>query len=302
MPILVVGSVALDTIETPACCRKDVLGGSATYFSLAASFFHPVRIVAVVGKDMPRQKIACLRKENIDLQGLEVKPGKTFRWRGRYEPDFNIRQTLSLELNVFKNFSPRLFYPYTESPYVFLANIDPDLQKAVLRQVKAQRLVGSDTIDHWIRNRADALLDLLKEIDVFFLNDAEARLISQYASLHLAAKWLERKGPKTVVIKKGEHGVLMLNRGKFFSCPGYPLEKIVDPTGAGDAFAGGFMGYLVSCGGLDDMDIRQAIVYGSVLGSFAVESFGPACLVTLNLRQIKERARAFKKLTHFELP
>ena len=301
MAILVVGSVALDTIETPFQVKKDILGGSATYFSLAASFLHPVRVVAVVGQDMPKDKMDCLRRKNIDLDGLETKEGKTFRWRGKYFCDFNTRKTLNLELNVFQDFRPRIPFSYTDSEYVFLANIDPQLQKSVLRQMKSRCLAASDTIDHWINHKRQALLSLLKGIGIFIINDSEARLLSQRSNLPLAAKWLRQKGPEVVVIKKGEHGVLMLAKTKFFSCPAYPLEEVVDPTGAGDAFAGGFMGYLACRRRLDDKTLRQAIVYGSVLGSFAVEAFGPARLIKLTFRQIKKRVNAFRRLTHFEL-
>lgn len=300
MPILVFGSVALDTIETPFLRKKDVLGGSATYFSLAASFFHPVRIVAVVGEDMPKHKLHCLAKKNIDLAGLETKRGKTFRWQARYSFDLNVRKTIKLELNVFRDFLPQLPPLYRTSEYVFLANIDPGLQKNVLKQIESVRLVAADTIDHWIKHKPDALLELLKGIDIFFLNDTEARLFSQSANLQRAAKWLRKKGPAVVVIKKGEHGVLMLAKNRFFSCPGYPLEEVVDPTGAGDAFAGGFMGYLASQGRFDDLALRQAIVYGSTLGSFVVEGIGPVELLDLSSQKIKERASAFKRLTHFE--
>jgi sugar/nucleoside kinase (ribokinase family) len=300
MAILVVGSVALDTIQTPACIRKNVLGGSATYFSLAAHFFHPVRIVAVVGSDMPKNRFASLKTKNIDLNGLEVKDGKTFRWHGKYESDMNVRNTLNLELNVFKDFIPRIPSSYADSKYVFLANIDPCLQGNVLKRFKSLNITALDTIDHWIKNEPDALLGLLKKTDIFFVNDYEARLFSQCSNLNLAAKWIKARGPLAVVIKKGEHGVLMFYKEKFFICPGYPIDKIVDPTGAGDAFAGGFMGYLASCGRFDDMALRQAIIYGSSLGSFTVEAFGIEKLVKLNKADILKRVREFKKITHFE--
>jgi sugar/nucleoside kinase (ribokinase family) len=299
MAILVVGSVALDTIQTSRQTRKDVLGGSATYFSLAAGLFHPVRIVAVIGQDMPEYKIVCLKKKNIDLKGLEVKSGKTFRWWGRYETDLNMRRTLRLSLNVFQDFQPRIPLSYMDSEYLFLANIGPQLQKNVLKQMRSRCLVAADTIDHWIKENPDTLLRLLKKCDVFFVNDTEARLLSQYSNLYLAARWLREKGPSVIVIKKGEHGVLMLEGTEFFSAPAYPLEEVVDPTGAGDAFAGGFLGYLAYSRKFDVASLRRAAIYGSALGSFAVEAFGPARLTALNRRRVEERVKRFRRLIHF---
>lgn len=300
MSILVVGSVALDTIQTPSRIKSDILGGSATYFSLAARFFNPVRIVAVIGSDMPQGRLVYLKTKNIDLKGLEVKEGKTFRWHGRYELDPNIRNTLNLELNVFKDFVPKIPPSYSDSKYVFLANIDPRLQGNVLKQMRAHNITALDTIDHWIKNEPDALIALLKKTDIFFVNDSEARLLSQESNLCLAAEWIKSRGPKAVIIKKGEHGALMLYGKKFFTCSGYPLKRIIDPTGAGDAFAGGFMGYLASSGGFNDMILRQAIIYGSTMGSFTVEAFGIDRLVCLKKADILKRAREFKKITNFD--
>ncbi|MCM8763709.1 MAG: PfkB family carbohydrate kinase [Candidatus Omnitrophica bacterium] len=294
MAILVVGSVALDTIETPFGLKREVLGGSATYFSLAGRFFHPVRIVAVAGKDMSKEKLFLLRKRNIDLKGLKIKKGKTFRWWGRYGNDFNHRQTIKLELNVFEKFSPRLAYPYNRTPFVFLANIDPVLQKKILGQIKGRRFVGSDTIDHWIRNKPDDLLLLLKKTDVFFINNSEAELFSQRSNIYQAARWLAGKGPEVVVIKKGEQGALMFCGNRFFSCPAFPVKEVVDPTGAGDAFAGGFMGYIASYKRVYEREFRRAVVCGTVMGSFAVESFGPQRLLDLKISP----SDLFSKVAH----
>ncbi|MCM8778673.1 MAG: PfkB family carbohydrate kinase [Candidatus Omnitrophica bacterium] len=294
--ILVVGSVALDTIETPSELRKDILGGSAIYFSLAGSYFTLIRIVGVIGEDMPAHKLFPLRKKNIDLKGLEKRKGKTFRWWGKYEEDFNRRKTVKLELNVFRDFSPYIVFPHNHTPYVFLANIDPSLQRNILIQIRNKKVVGSDTIDHWIMHKPGELISLLKEIDIFFLNAEEAKLFSQSSNLYRAARWVAKKGPKVVVIKKGEDGALMLYRQRFFSCPAFPVEKVVDPTGAGDAFAGGFMGYLSGFRRIDERILRGATVYGIIMGSFAVESFGPARFFALNLAEIKERFFLFKRI------
>lgn len=299
MAILVVGSVALDTIETPFGVKRDVLGGSATYFSLAGSFFHPIRIVAVIGEDLSQERLIILKRENIDLNGLEKKEGKTFRWWGRYKDDFNNRETVKLELNVFKDFFPQINYPYNLSSCIFLANIDPALQRNILQQIRKRKIVGSDTIDHWIRYKRDELIFLIRDIDIFFLNDLEARLFSQNSNLYKAAKWIAKKGPKIVVIKKGEHGSLMFYNNRFFLCPGFPVEKVVDPTGAGDAFAGGFMGYLANCKRINEERLRKAIVYGTIMGSFTVESFGPERLLKLKLSDIKKRYFCLKKLFQF---
>lgn len=301
MAILVIGSVALDTIETPFGLKKEVLGGSATYFSLAGSFFYPIRMVAVVGEDMPNKKLLLLKKENIDLRGLEKKEGKTFRWWGKYGEDFNHRQTVKLELNVFENFIPRITYPYNISSFVFLANIDPFLQRKILHQIKGKKLVGADTIDHWIRNKPDELLFLLKQTDIFFINDSEAKLFSQSSSIYKAARWLGRKGPEVVVIKKGEHGAIMFYRNNFFYCPAFPVEKIIDPTGAGDAFAGGFMGYIAGVNNkrICQEKLRRAVVYGTIMGSFTVEAFGPQRLLEIDPSEIRKRMLFLKKLIHF---
>ena len=301
MSILVVGSVALDTIKTPFGEAQDLLGGSATYFSIAASLFDRVNLVAVIGKDLPFDKLEVLKSRNIDLKGLQVEEGKTFRWGAEYQYDLNVRQTTLLELNVFEHFDPKIPHEYVDSEYVFLANIDPDLQSNVLGQVRSPKLVVCDTINFWIEHKMDSLISLLGKVDILVLNDSEARELSTKPNLQQACKWIKEKGPQTVVIKKGEHGLLMMAEDRYFGAPAYPLEEIFDPTGAGDAFAGGFLGYLARSGSLDGKHLRCAAIYGSVLASFCVEKFGVQRLVEIDQEDLQQRFRDFKHLTHFEV-
>lgn len=300
MSILVIGSVALDTIKTPFGQAVDTLGGSATYFSLAASFFDRVNLVAVIGKDLPSDKLDVLKKRDIDLKGLQVEEGKTFRWGAEYQYDLNIRQTTLLELNVFKDFNPKIPKEYADSEYIFLANIDPDLQSSVLGQVRSPKLVVGDTINFWIENKKNSLINLLGKLDILVLNDSEARELSGKSNLQQASRWIKEKGPGIVVIKKGEHGFLMM-ADKYFAAPAYPLEEVFDPTGAGDAFAGGFLGYLARSGSLDEPHLRCAAIYGSVIASFCVEKFGVQRLVEIDQKDLKQRFQDFKRLTHFEV-
>ncbi|MBI5643722.1 MAG: sugar kinase [Deltaproteobacteria bacterium] len=300
MSILVVGSVAFDSVETPFGKADDVLGGSATYFSTSASYFTDVRLVAVIGEDFPDIHVAQLKEKGIDLAGLKKVPGKTFRWKGRYDYDLNQAHTLETHLNVFSSFNPEIPESYKDSPFVFLANIDPELQMKVLEQVKRPRLVACDTMNFWIEGKPDALKKLLKNVDLFVINEGEAREFSGQASLVKAAKYILNGGPKTLIIKRGEYGALMFNGKSMFSAPAYPLEDIFDPTGAGDTFAGGLMGYLANTGDLSEENIRKAIVFGSVMASFNVEAFSLERLNVLTLEEIRGRFSEFKRLTHFE--
>jgi len=296
MAILVVGSVALDTIKTPFGTARNALGGSATYFSLAASLSVPVNLVAVVGRDFPRRHVELLRRRPIDLTGLEVARGRTFRWSGEYHLDMNTRTTRALALNVFAAFRPKIPGIYADSPIVFLANIDPALQLAVLRQIRRPRLVACDTMDHWIRRKRSTLIRLLRRVDVLTINDEEARLLAQTPHLRRAGRELLRRGPSAVIIKKGEHGSLLFRRGEMFFAPAYPLEDVVDPTGAGDTFAGGVLGYLARQRRLTAPALRRAMLYGTALASFCVEQFGVARLTTLTRRDMRRRLQAIQSL------
>ena len=297
--ILVVGSVALDTVKTPFGEAKEVLGGSATFFSYAASFFANVNLVGVVGEDFPPSCIELLRSRNIDLRGLEIKKGKTFRWSGVYKNDLNERDTLSLALNVFEDFHPLLPPGLRECPYVFLANIDPELHLEVIEQIKDQRLIVCDTMNIWIENKRQALLKTLRLIDILFLNDSEARQLTGEANLIKAGKEILKFGPKSVIIKKGEHGVMYISPNSFFTIPAYPLESVCDPTGAGDSFAGGFLGYLAKEGG-DEKKIRQALVYATIIASFTVEDFSLERLKHVTDKEIEKRFQEFKDMISFE--
>ncbi|MGH7966652.1 MAG: PfkB family carbohydrate kinase, partial [Candidatus Binatia bacterium] len=260
--ILVVGSVAFDTIETPNGRADEVLGGSASYFAVAASYFAPVKLVAVIGEDFPAQERDFLASRNIDLEGLEVSKGRTFRWTGRYHEDMNIRDTLDLQLNVFSDFAPVLPAGYRDCPIVFLANINPGLQDKVLDQLTQPRLIACDTISHWIEGARSELIALLKKVEVFIINDEEARLISGERNVVRAARKILAMGPRTLLVKRGEYGVLLFSADSIFAVPAYPLEEVFDPTGAGDSFAGGFLGYLAESGDLSEAGMRKAIVYG----------------------------------------
>lgn len=302
MSLLVVGSVAFDAIETPHGSVDRTLGGAASYFALAASYFTRVRLVGVVGDDFDKHQELAFSSRRIDLKGLERASGKTFFWAGRYSLNMNERTTLATELNVFASFDPRLPEAYRDSPYVFLANIDPTLQRSVLRQTRRKpKLVALDTMNYWIERTPSELRETLKHTQILMINDDETRQITGEHNLLRAAKHIFKMGPSTLVIKRGEHGALMVHNRFFFSVPAFPLEEVHDPTGAGDSFAGGFMGYLASAGKVNDETLKRAMVYGSVLGSFAVERFGVDRLRTLRRREIELRARRFQKLTSFRL-
>jgi sugar/nucleoside kinase (ribokinase family) len=300
MSLLVVGSVAIDSVEAPGGRADDVVGGAALYFSLAASFFTPVRLVGVVGPDFPRQSLEDLRRRGVDLSGLEERDGRTFRWSGRYHEDVNVRDTLHLDLGVFGEFRPKLPDSYRDSRYVFLANIDPVLQATVLEQLHAPGVVGCDTMNHWIAESRPALEQLLRRVTMLVINDEEARLLSGERNIVKSAARILQMGPPTLLIKRGEYGIIQFSGDSVFAVPAYPLEDVTDPTGAGDCFAGGFMGELARSGDTSPAGLRRAIVYGSVMGSFVVEDFGPRRLLKLTREDIERRYRQFVSLTEIE--
>ena len=301
MSILVVGSVGLDSVETPAGQVEDALGGSAIYFSTAASFFSDsIRLVAVVGDDFPQEHIEFLESRGIDIEGLErVEGGQTFRWGGRYTDDLNSASTLFTDLNVYGNFQPKLPESYQDTPYVFLANINPELQLNVLEQVNRPKLVVCDTMNLWINNSRAALMQTLEKVDILILNDAEARLLTDESNLISAAKKILAYGPSRVIVKKGEHGAMSLTATTFFSAPAHPLESVCDPTGAGDSFAGGFLGYVASVGDTAEGTIRQAIMYGTIAASFNVEDFSLNRQRILNRAEIDRRYRELRDSTRY---
>jgi len=302
VPLLVVGSVAFDSIESPHGKVERTLGGAATYFSVAASFFTRVNLVGIVGHDFSEKDAAIFKGRRIDIRGLERAPGKTFIWAGRYSENLNERVTLATELNVFGEFRPRLPEAYRASRYVFLANIDPTLQRAVLQQMRrAPHLVGLDTMNYWIERAPGELRETLRRAHILMINDAETRQLSNEHNLLRAARHIFKLGPRTLVVKRGEYGAMMVDRRGVFCVPAFPLEEAQDPTGAGDSFAGGFMGYIASRGTTDDATLRRAMVYGSVMGSFAVERFGLERLRRLKGAEIAQRARHFARLTQFRL-
>ena len=302
MSLLVVGSVAYDALESPYGRVDRTLGGAATYFAVCASFFTHVSLVAVVGDDFHARDEAILRKRSIDIDGLERTPGKCFFWAGRYSENLNERVTLTTELNVFAGFNPRLPQKYTHSRFVFLANIAPTLQRDVLRQVKGKpMLVAMDTMNYWIERTNVELRETLKHVDILIINDSETRQLSNEHNLLRAARQIFKMGPSTLVVKRGEYGAMLVDKNGVFCVPAFPLEEPHDPTGAGDSFAGGFMGYLASARSKNAAALRRAMVYGSVLGSFTVERFGLQRLLTLKKSEIHARARHFAKLTQFKL-
>jgi sugar/nucleoside kinase (ribokinase family) len=300
MSILVVGSIAYDTIETPFGRAERVLGGAASYFSVAASFFTHVDLVGVVGRDFGETQLAAFQGRDIDLSGLERMDGDTFHWEGRYSYDLNTRETVCTALNVFEFFKPRLPQSYRACEYLFLGNIDPVLQLDVLRQTERPALIGCDTMNFWIKGKPDELRQTLSRVDALLINDSEARELSGEWNIVKAARVIRALGPKTLIVKKGEHGVLMFSESGSFAAPAYPLEEVFDPTGAGDTFAGGFMGYLAAASDMGEETLRRAVIMGSTLATFAVEAFGLARLLTVTRDEIDERFRLFKQLTHFE--
>jgi sugar/nucleoside kinase (ribokinase family) len=299
-PVLVVGSVALDSVETPFGKADNVIGGSANFFSASASHLAPVRVVGVVGNDYPMNRLEPLIKRGVDFAGVETADGPSFRWRGRYRHDLNVAETLETHLGVFSNFSPKIPEAFLDSPFVFLGNIDPRLQLDVLEQVNEPKLVACDTMNFWIESRRPELLALLERVDAITLNDGEARQLTEQFNLIKAAKWIMDRGPKLVIIKKGEHGAFMFTPTSVFFAPAYPLEEVFDPTGAGDSFAGGFMGYLAHTGDVSEANLRRAVIYGSAMGSFAVEKFSVDRLLEIDANDVNRRVREFHRLVSFE--
>ncbi|MFQ5600630.1 MAG: PfkB family carbohydrate kinase [Candidatus Krumholzibacteriia bacterium] len=298
--ILVVGSVALDDIRTPFGEVREAFGGSASYFSLAARFFAPVQVVAVVGRDFPQEHMQLLRERDIDTRGLEVADGACFRWGGEYGYDLNARKTLFTHLNVFEHFHPKVPAEFRGTPYVFLGNIHPSLQAEVLEQVDRPELVALDTMNLWIDTAREDLVQVLRSVDLVILNDSEARELAEEPNLIRAGRRLLELGPSTVVIKKGEHGAVMLTDGRTFCYPAIPLEEVFDPTGAGDAFGGGVLGHLAATGDHSDAGLRRAIAYGTVLASFTVQDFGVQRLREVQPAEIDARYRELRNLTHFD--
>lgn len=300
MNLVVVGSVALDTLETPFGRAEDALGGAATHFSLAARHFAPVGIVGVVGTDFPRAHIETLQQRGIDTAGLAVEEGKTFRWSGRYEFDMNVAHTLDTQLNVFAGFKPHMPESYRQASFLFLGNIHPTLQVDVLTQARP-KFTALDTMNFWISGERDALTNVVRKVDAVLINEAEARQYANTPNLLKAAREIRALGPSVVIVKKGEYGsVLFGDDDCYFAVPGFPLETIKDPTGAGDSFAGAFMGYLARVGRTDEGSLRRAVVYGSIVGSFACEEFGAGRLLTLDDTAIRQRYAEFRRITHFD--
>lgn len=299
MSLVIVGSLAFDTIETPFARRERVVGGSATYCALAASFFTPPKIVGVVGEDFPPAVLRFFRSRKIDTRGIEIRPGKTFFWAGRYGYDPNQRETLRTELNVFGNFQPKLPPSYRRPSIIFLSNIDPDLHEGILSQVEKPALVALDTINFWIVHKPDPLWQGMTRVDIFFANEEEIKMLTRETNLIKAGKNVLARGPRLVIVKKGEHGALVLGRDFVFGVLGHPCEDVIDPTGAGDSFAGGFLGHLVQTAKLSRSEIRRAAVYGSVLASFVIEDFSVERFRTLKRGEIEKRFREFRRLVSF---
>ncbi len=298
MGLLVVGSLALDTIITPFDKVEDALGGSATYISIAASYFSgPVRLVGVIGSDFPEKYISVLEDHNVDLEGMKIEQGKTFRWGGKYEYDLNVRDTLFTELNVFESFNPIIPENFRKSKYVCLGNIDPVLQLKVLEQMSDPQFVVCDTINYWIEGKRDDLLKLLEQVHVLIINDSEARLLANEPNLIKASRMIRNLGPQTLIIKKGEHGAMLFTDDTIFSAPAYPMETIIDPTGAGDTFAGGFTGYLFKTRDLSQNNLKCAVIYGSSMASFCVEKFSTEGIENLSYLKIQDRYREFLNIS-----
>jgi sugar/nucleoside kinase (ribokinase family) len=300
MSILCVGSVALDSVETPFGAAERVLGGSAVFFSAAATHFAPVQIVGVVGDDYPHADLAFLADRGADLSGIETRAGESFFWAGRYHYDLNSRDTLETRLGVFADFQPKIPQSFKDTRYVFLGNIDPKLQHQVLDQVDRPEVVACDTMNYWIEGNRKELVSLLERVDILLVNDGEARQLADEPNLLKASRWIRERGPRIIVVKKGEHGAILFADGWVFFVPGYPLETVFDPTGAGDAFAGGFMGHMAQSGSLAADDLRRAMVFGSVMGSYAVEDFSVERFKRLEAQEIAGRLAEFRDMTAFE--
>jgi len=297
--LVIVGSLAFDTIETPETRMEKIVGGSCAYSVLAASYFTEPKIVAVVGDDFPADVLDLFRSRGVDTRGLKVEKGKTFHWEGRYGHDPNQRTTIKTELNVFQDFKPELLPGYRRAEIVFLGNIDPDIQEDIRFQLEKPKLVAMDTINLWINTKRDALLRVLRDVDMFFANDEEVKMLAGENNLITAGKKLLELGPSLMIIKKGEHGALLLGENFVFGTLAFPCENVVDPTGAGDSFGGGFLGYLDKVQSFENKHLRRAVVYGSVLASFTIEKFGIEGLKSLTLEQIEQRFSEFNKLVSF---
>ncbi|MDY6863470.1 MAG: PfkB family carbohydrate kinase [Thermodesulfobacteriota bacterium] len=300
MSILVVGSVALDSVETPFGKAERVLGGSAVYFSICANFFSKVNLVAVVGEDFPPEYFEFIKNKGIDLLGLQKQKGNTFFWRGKYSKNLNEAITLETKLNVFENFNPEIPEEYKDCEYVFLANIDPELQLKVLKQVRSPKLVAGDTMNFWIQNKPDKLKETIEYLDLLIINEDEAKELTEETNIITAGKKILTLGPKKLVIKQGSYGSLMLTDSQIFHARAYPQEKVYDPTGAGDSFAGGLLGYLAGVGNTDEKYMRQGIILGSIMASFKIEDFSVTRLKNLTYPEIASRFTEFKKINYFE--
>ncbi len=301
MSLLVVGSIALDSVQTPFGSNADALGGSAVFFSYAASLLHPVQMVGVVGQDFPTHELDRMEARGVDLRGVKHEPGESFRWKGKYSYDLQNRETLDTRLGVFANFEPRIPEGFRDSKYVFLGNIDPALQLGVLDQIHRPTLVACDTMNYWIHGKRDVLLELLRHIDVLMVNDAEARELSGDWNIYRAARWILERGPKMAVIKQGVYGAVLVEENRVFYMPAFPLEDVFDPTGAGDAFAGGFMAHLARHDDVSPGNLRRAMVYGSAMGSFAVERFSTERFDEIGPAEVTARVRAFAELVRFDV-
>ena len=301
MTLLVVGSIALDSVATPFGETADALGGSAVFFSVAGCLLHPVRVVGVVGSDYPVEELDRWTERGVDWSAVERVEGESFRWKGKYSYDLQNRETLDTRLGVFADFQPKIADDMCDSEYVFLGNIDPELQLSVLDQVRAPKLVACDTMNYWIQSKRDTLLELLGRIDILMVNDSEARELSGDWNIYRAARWILDRGPKIAVIKQGEYGAVLIDRDTTFYIPAYPLEEVFDPTGAGDAFAGGFMAHLARSGDVSPANLRRAMVYGSAMGSFAVEAFSVNRFHDIGRAEVTERVRAFGDLVRFDI-
>ncbi len=301
MSLLIVGSVALDTVETPFGSNTDALGGSAIYFSHAACLLHPVQVVGVVGSDFPMDILERLGNRGVDVSGIERKDGESFRWKGKYSYDLQNRDTLETRLGVFADFNPRIPDRFRDAEYVFLGNIDPELQLSVLDQIKQPKLVACDTMNYWIESKRDVLVDLLHRIDVLMINDSEARELSGDWNVYRAARWILQQGPSVAVIKQGEYGAVLVGQDRVFYVPAFPLEQVFDPTGAGDSFAGGFMAHVARTDDTSPENLRRAMVYGAAMGSFAVERFSTERFDEIGVAEVTARVREFGELVRFDV-
>lgn len=301
MSLLVVGSIALDSVDTPFGSTADALGGSAVFFAFAGCLLHPVQVVGIIGDDYPVEQLERLEKRGVDLSGVVRAQGESFRWKGKYSYDLQNRETLETRLGVFADFQPRIPAEFRDAQFVFLGNIDPELQLGVLDQVSDPKLVACDTMNYWIQGKRDVLLELLRRVDVLMVNDAEARQLSGDWNVYRAASWILRHGPRYVVIKQGEYGAVLVGADGIFYVPAYPLEEVFDPTGAGDAFAGGFMGHLARTDDLSHDNLRRAMVFGSAMGSFAVEQFSVRRFDEISSVEIADRIEHFAELVRFDI-